>query len=272
MFDEWEALGKRWLKGEVLIKEFNGIKFNKPQRDFINSKESQVLISGGMACVAGETRILTSNGEKTVEELWKKGKPFRVLSQGLFSTSWNTALPPIQYKPTRLFKVKHERGEFVSTENHRVLTSSGWKTVSQLSSGDDLLSYDAFHPQSTLELSQQESPADALCSKKTDEGSQSCCQTCRHSHDRQLLDAPATSQGVFPSPTDALARIHHCCKTDAQETAQVHTRRGLWSFSVPELILLSFLCSNLQTRKVIPKQKFLHVLCSHTQLPRYCRR
>jgi hypothetical protein len=49
VMQDWESLGKRWLAGEVTIKEFNGIKLNKPQKEFVNDKSPMVLVSGGMA-------------------------------------------------------------------------------------------------------------------------------------------------------------------------------------------------------------------------------
>ena len=45
----WEALGKRWLDGEVDIEDFNGVKLNAKQLDFVNSKERYTLVCGGFA-------------------------------------------------------------------------------------------------------------------------------------------------------------------------------------------------------------------------------
>jgi hypothetical protein len=46
---EYEQLGLRWLKGEVDIEEFNGIKLNEKQKEYVNAKDRFNLISGGMA-------------------------------------------------------------------------------------------------------------------------------------------------------------------------------------------------------------------------------
>lgn len=43
----YEEMGQRWLKGEIIIKDFNGFKFNPKQVKYINSKEPEVLICGG---------------------------------------------------------------------------------------------------------------------------------------------------------------------------------------------------------------------------------
>lgn len=49
MFEQYEKLGRDWLDGKVTITEFNGIKFNQKQIDFINDKSRSLLISGGMS-------------------------------------------------------------------------------------------------------------------------------------------------------------------------------------------------------------------------------
>lgn len=49
IFLDYELLGKRWLKGEVEIEEFQGIKLNPKQKEFVNNKVRFNLISGGMA-------------------------------------------------------------------------------------------------------------------------------------------------------------------------------------------------------------------------------
>lgn len=49
MFEQYEKLGKDWLDGKVTIEEFNGIKFNDKQIEFINNKARSLLISGGMS-------------------------------------------------------------------------------------------------------------------------------------------------------------------------------------------------------------------------------
>lgn len=46
---DYEEMGKAWLRGELNIKEFNGIKLNQKQIDFIKDKNRFSLISGGMA-------------------------------------------------------------------------------------------------------------------------------------------------------------------------------------------------------------------------------
>jgi len=46
---EYELMGQKWLKGEVEIEEFNGIKLNPKQKEFVNDKHRFSLVSGGMA-------------------------------------------------------------------------------------------------------------------------------------------------------------------------------------------------------------------------------
>lgn len=47
--EHWEALGKRWVNNEVDIEDFNGVKFNEKQKEFINSRSRYTLLSGGFA-------------------------------------------------------------------------------------------------------------------------------------------------------------------------------------------------------------------------------
>jgi hypothetical protein len=46
---DYEEVGKKWLKGEVSISEFNGILFNEKQSSHLNGRKRFELISGGMA-------------------------------------------------------------------------------------------------------------------------------------------------------------------------------------------------------------------------------
>lgn len=48
-FSQYEQMGRDWLDGKLIIKEFNGYKFNPKQIAYINSKERSCLGSGGMA-------------------------------------------------------------------------------------------------------------------------------------------------------------------------------------------------------------------------------
>lgn len=45
----YEALGKRWVAGEVDIEDFNGLVFNEKQKEFVNSRERFTLVCGGFA-------------------------------------------------------------------------------------------------------------------------------------------------------------------------------------------------------------------------------
>lgn len=48
-YKSYEEMGLRWLSGDIEIEEFNGIKLNAKQKEFINSKERFTLVSGGFA-------------------------------------------------------------------------------------------------------------------------------------------------------------------------------------------------------------------------------
>lgn len=55
---EWKELGEKWLRGEFVVKELNGFKFNQKQIDFINIKKKEMLISGGFR--SGKTVALAA--------------------------------------------------------------------------------------------------------------------------------------------------------------------------------------------------------------------
>lgn len=46
---QYEDLGKRWVAGEVDIEDFNGVKLNAKQKEFINDRSRYSLIYGGFA-------------------------------------------------------------------------------------------------------------------------------------------------------------------------------------------------------------------------------
>lgn len=49
LFAQYEQMGRDWLDGKIVIKEFNTFKFHPKQVDFLNDKTRTSLIAGGMA-------------------------------------------------------------------------------------------------------------------------------------------------------------------------------------------------------------------------------
>lgn len=96
---QYVDMGKDWLEGKIVIEEFNGIKLNEKQVEFINAKDRFCLVSGGFA--SGKTtsfiiklilislffpgnRILL--GRKTRQEIERVTLPdfFDVCPQGIY--------------------------------------------------------------------------------------------------------------------------------------------------------------------------------------------
>lgn len=48
-FSQYEQMGRDWLDGKIVIKEFNGYKLNAKQIAFVNAKQRDCLASGGMS-------------------------------------------------------------------------------------------------------------------------------------------------------------------------------------------------------------------------------
>jgi len=48
--DPYVQMGIKWLKGEIIVKEFNGIKLTPKQIEFVNDKSAELLMSGGFRC------------------------------------------------------------------------------------------------------------------------------------------------------------------------------------------------------------------------------
>lgn len=49
LMKEYEKTGLEWVKGELDIEDFNGVKLNQKQREFINSRSRYSLVYGGFA-------------------------------------------------------------------------------------------------------------------------------------------------------------------------------------------------------------------------------
>lgn len=138
---QWVETGKQWLNGEIIIKEFNGFKFNPKQVELINCKERQALICGGYRCLDGDTLIYNA---KTGEEVAIKDirEDFEVLTLENNTIKKAMAVKPSLVGRDKLLRVVHEGGEFVAHPKHTVLTPSGFVTVDSLRPADHLIQSD----------------------------------------------------------------------------------------------------------------------------------
>lgn len=136
---EYEQMGKDWLDGKIEITEFEGIKLNPKQIEFVNDKNRFSLISGGMACVHGDTEIVDADTNEKIKIKDIK-KPLRVYSWNGFKLVKAFASIPFKYQKTDLYEVTTTTGKFICTAKHRVLTEKGFLPVSSLGVGDHFLS------------------------------------------------------------------------------------------------------------------------------------
>lgn len=89
-------------------------------------------------CVTGDTLVNTSLGIKTMEELYRTQAEFSVVTDGRFGTDtlqqsskvFATGVKPV-------YKLTTSDGYVLkATSNHQIMTSSGWKELGQIQSGD----------------------------------------------------------------------------------------------------------------------------------------
>ena len=89
-------------------------------------------LMNGVGCIAKGTKIMTVDGPKNIEDL--EHRPFIALVNGkpYYSRtgSWKTGT-----KPTLKLKTK-EGYEVIATDNHKFLTTNGWKELGEIQKGD----------------------------------------------------------------------------------------------------------------------------------------
>lgn len=140
--NEYEKLGQSLIEGKKIteiVLRGKTYKFNPIQSEFISDMKSDfALNAGGYGCVDGKTKIYNADTkeEEAIESLYLKRKAIKVLSSNGKKAQ---ATIPVKYEKTQLFKVKFSKGEIIATSKHRFLTKSGWKELSSLVVGEQLL-------------------------------------------------------------------------------------------------------------------------------------
>ncbi len=115
------------------------ITFNE-NKDFFKS----IIIDEAHRCFPYDTKIMTNKGALNIGDI-VENKLINLFVVSLDFSNKSVTLKKItnvwknEIGQRKLFKVKHENGEFIATGNHKVLDSSGrYKEVSTLKSGDYL--------------------------------------------------------------------------------------------------------------------------------------
>lgn len=92
-------------------------------------------------CLVGSTRVETSAGTRTIQELAESGDYFRVLTynEETGESEWDVAEAKMTKPQAKLLKIRATNGkEVLLTPDHKVLTSDGWIEASQLKPGQKI--------------------------------------------------------------------------------------------------------------------------------------
>lgn len=140
----YESLKKYFVqsinKPENAKLRLNHIKFKEQFTGIFNS----VIIDESHRCFPYDTEIMTNKGPVKIGEIVENNLN-NLLVRSVDLSNKSVSLKEIKtlwknetgFK--QLFKVRHEKGEFTATENHKVFTSTGrYKEVSEIQSGDYL--------------------------------------------------------------------------------------------------------------------------------------
>lgn len=134
---------KKIIKGTRMMDVFD-VK-DIPNHNFIanniiihNCDES---IRFATSCIIGDTLIKTPNGNIKIKDLEGK-KNFEILSANKDTRKIETQIAErcIKVKDDIVFELETEDGKKIqATKEHKFLTNTGWKMLSQLKEGDEII-------------------------------------------------------------------------------------------------------------------------------------
>lgn len=167
-----------------------------------------VLYIGPSGCLRGDTVIFDpiDKSNMTVEERWKRGCGFNVISFYDGNAVVAEALPPVQYPEDRMFRVETDESVFYVTHGHRFLMDSGeYLSCLELFG----MQFSSIPLKSTLGFSPLiQSLNEPHCQKK-ELNFQGSCHCASRSYGELPHFSKGIDQGFFPSPGDVLERILH---------------------------------------------------------------
>lgn len=140
------ALAKRW---EAYRKGRDLTYYPSRTLELLHREERLVRgVMGPVGCLAGECRIWTERGLERMDELYRRGEPFRVWSRrkdGTVGLEWATA--PFVKGRERLCRIDLESGGFFrGADAHLVqLFDESWKKIGDMASGERLMGALPFH-------------------------------------------------------------------------------------------------------------------------------
>ena len=160
MPNNWTEIGNYLLAGKKIEQiELNKklYKLNPTQTEFIcDLKSDYCLNNGGFGCVDGKTKIYNADAKEEIliEVLYNQKKSISVLSYNNGKVVKAKSTIPVKYEKADLYKIKTDNREIVATKKHRFLTNNGFKKLSDLVVGEQLLGYSPC-PQETISVSFQ---------------------------------------------------------------------------------------------------------------------
>lgn len=159
---------------------------------------------GGIACVDSSTRVYTSRGPVSIVELADSDRILSLDGKGLF---YQQATAPFPKGKLDLYRVRHERGEFVAAANHLVFCADGvYRRVSELFSNDRQNFYDLLLTKP--EPFPYEFFSDGDHSKKIFAGFLEHCLKCYHQYGRLPRDVLKVFQAFLPQFFDDVKYNH----------------------------------------------------------------
>jgi len=183
-------------------------------REFI---QNDITILLGAACIAGNTRILNPiTGEKpTIDYLFQH----QIAPTVMTLTGPRQASVPFVKGVAQLFEITLASGnKFTATAAHRLLTSSGYVPVRQLSFGDRIYAYTPCLPVSSSDIAPSIHGRGEADSLKTTEGFLFHCSVDFRPGDEQLPPATGIFRWLFPLPIGARKRMERVfCNEDGLE-------------------------------------------------------
>ena len=188
------------------LKEDDSVGRTSIQSMFISDMKSDFCLnSGGFGCVHGDTKIYTDKGDIPIKELYEKGVAPKVISK---DGKWSYATVPVKYEKAQLFKVKFGDKEIIATAKHRFLTNRGWKQLSDLVVGEQLLGYVPYPQVSISDNVRSVLLSSVFHLFQRFLGSLSYCRSLFYSYGEQLLSGLSIYRGVVPSLGGVLGRSH----------------------------------------------------------------
>lgn len=176
-----------------------------------------------MGCLAADTLIHTRKGLLPMEGL-PRGTEYLAWQDGAFV--WAKGSASFPKGKGDLYRVVHERGEFVAHGSHLVFcVGHGYRRVEELPSLGEVRLVSPRPPETTSELSRIASLEGGPHSSRTLLGSPANYSACSHQYDPRLLLAGDIAQAFAPSRGGAPESFRAICeRRDArQELVRAHS-------------------------------------------------